>query len=213
MKLIQPDQLDLAVDAITRGDLVVMPTRRWYMICADARNTDACDRIYRGKGRRRSKPLAYVLADVGLADKLFTLSSYARLLAAAFWPGDLALILPWRDSIVGQQHASVGAPHALVTMDPGPMGELARRSPVPVAATTANLSEVPSPEAPGPAITTAEVRKFAESSGIDIAYCVEGGIAPLAQHLTIVDCTATPAQIVRSGVVHERAIRAAIAGG
>lgn len=36
MRLISPDDLDLAVQAVAAGELVVLPTRRWYMICASA---------------------------------------------------------------------------------------------------------------------------------------------------------------------------------
>ena len=139
------------------------------------------------------------------------MTSQAHQLASAFWPGDLAMILRWRDLGLGQQHEPVGVPNALVTMDPGPLGELARQSRVPIAATTANLSDIANTDTAGPAITTAEVQRFVAEAGIDAAYCVNGGISPLAHHLTVVDCTATEAKLVRSGVVYERAISPAVA--
>jgi L-threonylcarbamoyladenylate synthase len=212
MKLISPDDLHLAVRAVEAGELAVLPTRRWYMICANALDGRACESIFAGKGRSRSKSLAYVLPQISAADELFVMTSQAHQLASAFWPGDLAMILRWRDIARGQEHQPVGAPNALVTMDPGLLGELARQSRVPIAATTANPSNVASSDAAGPAITAAEVQRFVSESGVDAAYCVDGGISPLAQHLTIVDCTANEAKLVRSGVVHERAIRAAIGG-
>lgn len=210
MRLISPDDLDLAVRAVASGELVVLPTRRWYMICANARDQDACLRVFAGKGRPNSKPLAFVLPDTDVADDLFVMTPHARQLASAFWPGDLALTLRWRDSDTRQSHAPVGVSSALVTMDPGPLGELARRALVPIATTTANMSEITSTEAAGPAITTTEVQQFVAESGLDVAYCVDGGVCPLAHHLTIVDCTATEARIARSGVIHDRAVAAAI---
>jgi L-threonylcarbamoyladenylate synthase len=95
-------------------------------------------------------------------------------------------------------------------MDPGVLGELARRGSVPIAATTANISEITGATPAGPAITTAEVERFVADVDIEVAYCVEGGICPLANHLTIVDCTTAETRIVRSGVIHDRAVAAAI---
>jgi len=211
MRMISPDDLDLAVQAVAAGELVILPTRRWYMICADARNRGACERVFAGKGRSPSKALAYVLPHAVTADDLFDMTPDARQLAAAFWPGDLAMILRWRDERAGRLHEPVGVPNALVTMDPGVLGELALRSPVPIAATTANVSDPANTDSAGPAITTAEVEQFVSDAGIEVAYCIDGGVCPLAQHLTIVDCTAAEARLVRSGVVHARAVNAVIA--
>ncbi|MGC4828851.1 L-threonylcarbamoyladenylate synthase [Micromonospora arida] len=209
MKLIRPDELPIAIEALEAGELVVVPTRRWYMICANARDNDACARIYAGKGRPRSKSLAYILPSLVAADELFIMTPAAIQLATAFWPGDLAMFLRWRDSEHAQQHEAVGVPNALVTLDSGLLGQLARRSRVPIAATTANLSDPTNTS--GPAITAAEVEHFVAESEISVTYCIDGGISALANHLTIVDCTEPVAKIARSGVVHDRAVNAAIA--
>ncbi|GIJ30800.1 hypothetical protein Vqi01_59620 [Micromonospora qiuiae] len=209
MKLILPDELPLAIEALEAGELVVVPTRRWYMICANARDHDACESIYAGKSRPRSKSLAYILPSLVAADELFVMTPAAIQLASAFWPGDLAMILRWRNSEHAQQHQSVGVPNALVTLDSGTLGQLARKSRVPIAATTANRSDPTNTL--GPAITAAEVESFVSESQTSVAYCIDGGISPLANHLTIVDCTETQATITRPGVVHHRAINAAIA--
>lgn len=209
MRIISVDDLDCAVRAVEAGELVVLPTRRWYMICANARDRGACDRIFLGKGRARSKSLAYILTNHRAADELFIMTRHARQLASAFWPGDLAMILPWRD--INSGYETVGVPNALVTLDGGSLGQLALRSSVPIAASTVNISDPAQTAAMGPAITVAEVQDFVTETGIEIAYCVDGGICHLANHLTVVDCTATEAVLIRSGAVHERAIYAALA--
>jgi len=212
MKLIPIDDLDTAVAAVESGRLVILPTRRWYMICAPAGDREACDRVFAGKGRARSKSLALVVPDLAAADDLFIVNSPARRLAAAFWPGDLALVLSWRSVRSGHALESVGVPGALVTVDPGPLGMLAARSRVPIAATTASISGGNSIDTPGPAITPAEVERFVIETGTDVAYCVDGGICPLVHHLTVVDCTGDEPKVVRPGVVHERAIQMAVRG-
>lgn len=209
MKLITAGELDSAAEAVEAGELVIVPTRRWYMICANANDADACQRIFTGKKRPASKPLAFVVPTAGIAHELFALSPRAQTLIAAFWPGDLAIITPWRDPAVGQRHAAVGTPHALITNDPGILGELATKSQVPIATTTANISGDPQ-TGPGPAITVDEVGDFLEASRMKVALCVDGGVCPAANHLTIVDDTDKETPVIRTGLVHERAIAAAL---
>jgi L-threonylcarbamoyladenylate synthase len=211
VKLIEPDQLEQAAEALEGGELVVVPTRRWYMICGDARNPDACERIYTGKQRRPGKALAFVTPSYETTAALFVTNVHAKRLIEAFWPGDLALILPWRDPAVGQHHATVGTPNALVVQEAGVLGELARLARVPIAAASANISGEAGAPGPGPAITVDEVRTFVVDGSVDVALCINGGICPAAHHLTIVDCASDHADLVRPGVVHERAIAAALA--
>lgn len=103
----------------------------------------------------------------------------------------------------------MGTPAALVTQAPGTLGELSTKARVPIAATTVNVSGAID-EGPGPAITVGEVRQFLTESGIASATVIDGGICPTADHLTIVDCADDAPRIVRHGVVHERAIAAAL---
>jgi L-threonylcarbamoyladenylate synthase len=136
------------------------------------------------------------------------LTPHAAALASAFWPGHLALILPWSDLEHGRRHLAVGVPNALVTQAPGLLGDLAKKARVPIAATTVNISGTRAE--PGPAITPAEVASFVDQTDVAPAYLIDGGICPIANHLTIVDCTTDIAKIIRSGVVHDRAIGTAI---
>jgi L-threonylcarbamoyladenylate synthase len=213
LKLIRPADLALAIEAVESGKLVVLPTRRWYMVCANASDADACGRIFTGKRRPTAKSLLYVLPTREAAADLFELTTQAERLASAFWPGDLAMILPWRAAAMGEQHRAVGATNALVTLAPGVLGELATGSRVPIAATTVNISGGEGTIDRGPAITPMEVKQFVDATGVEVEYCVDGGICPLANHLTIVDCTSHSSQVIRSGVVHDRAIEVALHNG
>ncbi|MGW8355526.1 Sua5/YciO/YrdC/YwlC family protein [Streptomyces wedmorensis] len=53
--------------------------------------------ILDGKQRPKNKPLALVVPHQERARDLLQFTPDAERLAAAFWPGDLALLLPWRD--------------------------------------------------------------------------------------------------------------------
>lgn len=204
------DELARAVTTLETGDLVVVPTSRWYMICADATNSVACQRIFTAKRRPATKQLCLVVPSLAAASARFAMNTGAHRLATALWPGDLAMLLRWRDTSHGDDHAAVGSPAALVTQAPGTLGALSTRARVPIAATTVNVSGTMD-EGPVPAITVGEVRRFLTESGIGDATVIDGGICPTANHLTIVDCTEHRPRIVRHGVVHERAIAAALA--
>ncbi len=95
-------------------------------------------------------------------------------------------------------------------MAPGILGEFARRARIPIAATTANISGDADPGDRGPAITAQEVADFAVSVGLPISVTVDGGICPAANHMTIVDCFVPEARLVRTGLVHQRALNAAL---
>lgn len=207
MQIVKPNDLALAARAIEAGELVVVPTQRWYMLCGDASDPDACARIFTTKRRPPDKSLLFVAQSPEAARQHFHVSKEAELLAAAFWPGDLALLLPWRDPAEGERHQAVGAPEALVTVAPGILGELAQLTAVPIAATSANVSGT---EGTAPSITLEEVLNFVASTEADLPIVVDGGVCPIANHLTIVRCAAEETDIVREGIVHRRAVAAVL---
>lgn len=209
MRWIGQDQLPVAGAAIMSGGMVVMPTNRWYMICADAGNKYACQRIFDAKRRPADKPLALIVPSLDTCERLFELTTEARKLAAQFWPGDLAMLLRWREAKDAQRYSSVGSP-ALVTQDPGILGELASQVGDLVAATTVNISGEIGDGTPGPAISPSEVESFLNLTGIEVRVAIDGGICSEANHLTIVDCSLDRTRIVRPGLVHLRAVSAAV---
>jgi L-threonylcarbamoyladenylate synthase len=103
-------------------------------------------------------------------------------------------------------------PVALVSRPDGVLGELARQTSVPIAATSANISGVAGTEGVGPAISPEEVASFLEESGAKVDLVIEGGICPEFMPMTIVDCSNAQIlpRIVREGTTHSRAIAAAL---
>jgi L-threonylcarbamoyladenylate synthase len=176
------------------------------MVCGAAGDDITCQRIFTGKRRPTAKSLLYVTRDKHEAFNKFVITPDAERLITAFWPGDLALRLTWKDPAQGAPHSAVGNPTALVGHETGVLGELAQLTTVPLAATTANISGGPDAPGPGPAITVDEVIAFAQ----DIDVVIDGGICPLSLHLTIVDCTGPQAILSRSGVVSDRAVAAVL---
>lgn len=93
-------ELARAAETLRRGGLVAFPTETVYGLGADATNRDAVARIFAVKGRPTGHPLIVHLGRVDELDAWATVSTSARLLADAFWPGPLTMILPRSDRVV-----------------------------------------------------------------------------------------------------------------
>ncbi|MEU2227042.1 Sua5/YciO/YrdC/YwlC family protein [Streptomyces sp. NPDC018347] len=204
-----PDQLPDAARFLAAGQMVAVPTPRWYMLCARAADPAATSAVFRAKQRPAAKPLLLLLDSPATAGTLFNLSSDARLLTGGLWPGDLALRLPWKTGV--QPVAAVGSP-ALVGCPDGLLGQLVALAGEPLAAAVCSISTPAAGEKDHPSLTADQVVAFDRTTGAGIAAVVDNGICPHGRHMTIVDCPAGAAALLeREGTVHARAVEAALA--
>ena len=90
------DALARAAEAIRAGAIVAAPTETVYGLAADATDPAAVARIYAAKGRPSFNPLIVHVLDLAAAERLAVIDDAARVLADAFWPGPLTLVLPLR---------------------------------------------------------------------------------------------------------------------
>lgn len=207
--VLTPDQLPDAARLLAAGQMVAVPTPRWYMLCARAADPAATNAVFRAKQRPTAKPLLLLLDSPGTAEALFDLSDDARLLAGGLWPGELALRLPWK--LGAGTVAAVGSP-ALVGCPDGILGRLVALAGEPLAAAVCSISTPAASEKDHPALTTGQVAAFERATGAGIAAVVDDGICPHGRHMTIVDCPAdAAARLEREGTVHARAVEAALA--
>ena len=92
--MVERSVIDQAAAALTAGQLVAFPTETVYGLGADAENPAAVAAIYAAKGRPQDHPVIVHLAPgADLAHWAAEIPAEAHLLAAAFWPGPLTLIL------------------------------------------------------------------------------------------------------------------------
>ncbi|MFF8880718.1 L-threonylcarbamoyladenylate synthase [Streptomyces flaveolus] len=209
MDFLTPDQLPDAARLLVTGQVVAVPTPRWYMLCARAADPAATNAVFRAKQRPASKPLLLLLDSPATAEDLFDLSGDARLLADSLWPGELALRLPWKPGI--ETVAAVRSP-MLVGCPDGILGRLVALAGEPLAAAVCSISTPAAGEKDHPALTAAQVVAFELTTGAGIAAVIEGGICPQGRHMTIVDCpVGAAARLEREGTVHARAVEAALA--
>lgn len=135
--------LAAAEAAITAGGPIVLPTDTVYGIGADPGSAQAVERLFAAKKRPHDKPIPVLAADVHALNELCSdVPQGARVLAQAFWPGALTLVLRRNTEVelhLGDQDATI----ALRVPDHDVARTLLRRT-GPLAVTSANVSGKPS---------------------------------------------------------------------
>ena len=134
---------------IRAGELVAFPTETVYGLGADALRPEASAKIYEAKGRPSDNPLIVHIADFGqLAQIAGELPQQARILADAFWPGPLTMIV-WKNERVPLETTG-GLSTVAVRMPNHPVAlRLIEESGCLIAAPSANISGKPSPTEAG----------------------------------------------------------------
>jgi L-threonylcarbamoyladenylate synthase len=88
-----------AVEILTSGDPVALPSETVYGLAADALSPTACAKIFEAKDRPLSDPLIVHVPSPDWLDKLAHSTPTALALAEKFWPGPLTLVLLRRDIV------------------------------------------------------------------------------------------------------------------
>ncbi len=186
------------VGLLRRGELVAFPTETVYGLGADAGDDRAVAKVYEAKGRPSFNPLIAHVADTEAAAALAVFGEEARLLAAAFWPGPLTLVLPVRKGARLSPLVTAGLPTVAVRVPAHPLAHaLLTAFGGPVAAPSANPSGRVSP-------TTRE--HVLDGLGGRIAAVFEGGACPVGLESTIVDLSNGVVRLLRPGGVPAEAI-------
>ncbi len=189
--------IDEAVNTISRGGLVVLPTDTVYGIGADAFDAAAVAALLAAKGRGRQMPPPVLVPDTRTLDGLATdVPDDARKLVEAFWPGGFTIILHSQPSLqwdLGETHGTV----ALRMPDHEAALALLRRT-GPLAVSSANKSGQPA---------ALEVGDAQAQLGDAVACYLDGGPVPGGVASTIVDATGEHLRVVREGAVPLAALR------
>lgn len=174
------------------GGVVAFPTETVYGLGADAFNASAVARIFEAKGRPRHDPLiVHVLGIDDLPAVAAEVPALAPVLAAAFWPGPLTLIVPRSERLpdsvtAGLDTVAVRAPSHRVAR------ALLAASALPIAAPSANLF--------GRTSATSAEHVIADL-GDKIDVVLDSGPTPVGIESTVLDlCSDTP-EILRPGAV------------
>lgn len=184
-----PDIIARAVRVLHDGGVVAYPTDTLYGLAVDPRREDAIERLFALKGRDRGAAIPLIAADLEQAGAAGRLGPREMRLAAAFWPGPLAVVVP-AQSAVSRSALTDGTVAIRVPAHPVARA-LAAAFGFPVTATSANRSGLP---------PAASADRVAETLG-DVAILLDGGPSAGGSPSTIVRLTGDGPVLVRAGAV------------
>ena len=179
-----------AAQIIKDGGLVAIPTETVYGLGADGLSETAVAKIFAAKGRPQDNPLILHVADANEIEKFcHDIPDAAYVLADAFWPGPLTMVLPARATV--PKCTTAGLPTVAVRCpDNETTRQIIRLAGVPIAAPSANISGKPS-------TTTAQHVLHDHDGKIDAI--VDGGACRVGVESTIVDLTEERPRLLRPG--------------
>lgn len=186
------DTIARAAAVIRAGGLVAFPTETVYGLGANALDAEAVERIFLAKRRPANDPLITHIAGVRDMYRLAkTVPAYATLLAEAFWPGPLTMVMARGEAV--PDNVSSGLPTVAVRMPIHPVARaLIDAAGTPIAAPSANTFTRPS------ATTAAHVLEDLYGR-VDVV--IDGGPTPLGLESTVIDLTVNPPVVLRPGGV------------
>jgi tRNA threonylcarbamoyl adenosine modification protein (Sua5/YciO/YrdC/YwlC family) len=183
--------LHAAIEAISRGDLVVLPTDTVYGIAADAFKPWAVTALLNAKGRDRAMPPPVLVGSRTVLDGLVhQLPADARELVDAFWPGPLTIVVQQAPTLAWDLGDTYGTVAIRMPLHPVALEILAHTGPLAVSA----ASRVGA----GPALTAHEAR---EQLGYAVTTYLEAGPCLDPVPSTIVDCSGEVPSVLRAGAI------------
>ena len=100
------NSIRLLKQSLEDGNIIAVPTDTVYGLIADAYNEKAINKIFKTKLRPKKLPLIIFVSSIEEAKKIGHFSKYDELLAKAFWPGDLTLIVKRKSNKIFYGHKS-----------------------------------------------------------------------------------------------------------
>ena len=198
------DNIEWAAEIIRAGGLVAVPTETVYGLAGNGLDAAAVERIYEVKGRPAVKPLSLMVPGPEALDRYGAdVKPGVRILAEAFWPGPLTIVVKAAEGIppivlAGGDTVGLRCPDSEKTL------ALLRACGVPLAAPSANPSGAPSPK------TADEVLAYFDGA---IDAVIDGGPCSLGTESTIVSLAGPGLSVLRPGALPEKMIRRRLIDG
>jgi tRNA threonylcarbamoyl adenosine modification protein (Sua5/YciO/YrdC/YwlC family) len=183
--------LAAAVDAVRRGEVVVLPADASYGVGVDAFQPTAVDALARVKGRGRDLPVPVLVGSWRALDGLVLVTPRAaRELVEAFWPGPLTVVVEHAPSLAWDLGDARGRVAVRMPLHPVALELLAETGPL--AVSSANRAGLP------PATDAEQAR---EQLGLEVAVYLDGGPCAEPMPSTIVEVTGGLPRVLRLGAI------------
>ena len=187
-----------AADILRDKRLVAFPTETVYGLGGDACDDHAVASIFATKGRPSFNPLISHVATIEAAFMLGRKTACAEILASAFWPGAMTLILDRSDTCNVSLLTTAGLSKIAVRVPSHPAAhQLLTAFDGPLAAPSANPSGRISPSMAGHVM---------DGLGGHIDLVLDGGACHSGLESTIIDCSSDIPVILRPGGITREVI-------
>jgi len=197
-----PGALDFALERLSAGLLVGIPTETVYGVCA-LPNQESVAKLIAAKQRSNEKGIQLLVDSLEQVRSVAVVTAAAEQLAERFWPGGMTIVLERRRDVdmtplLGGGRSTLG----LRLPDHDVPRNLARRL-GPIAASSANVSGQPD-------ATTASLVE--QALGDELELILDDGPVRGGTPSTVVDCSdeSVPPRVLREGAISAEDIAAAL---
>ena len=180
-----PEGIARAAQLLRDGSVVAFPTDTVYGVGVAASRPDLLPALFELKRRPPEKQIPMLVSDLDqVAGRGWVVDERATALAERFWPGPLTLVLPAREAGGATQAFRVPAHDVTLGLI---------RAAGPLLATSANISGEPD------TLDAEDVLIAFATQQDGLTAVVDGGRVPGGAPSTVLDLTAQPARILRTG--------------
>ncbi|HOV06847.1 MAG TPA: L-threonylcarbamoyladenylate synthase [Anaerolineaceae bacterium] len=195
-----PASIQTALELLQEGEIIAFPTDTVYGLGTNAFYSPGIIKLFEAKGRDANKAIAVLIGDIDQVPLLSdTMTRNATILAKAFWPGGLTIVVPKRSDL--PELLSAGSSIGVRVPNHPVALELLRKF-GPIATTSANLSGKNNPH---------DAQDVYQQLNKRVPLILDGGRCPGGVPSTVVDCSTDEVRILRNGAISQEAIERALA--
>jgi len=193
LTLLGLDPIKIMFPILKNSGVIIYPTETVYGLGGKATSNQVIERIYRIKGRDKSKPLIILVRDFVMARGLAKIEPFEGLLKG-YWPGALTGIFVAKNNLPSGIVSGEGKIAVRISSHPF-VKSLFKMINFPLISTSANRSGEPN------CLTIEAAKKSLGEKFSLVDYSVDFGELPDVPPSTLVDFTVHPAKILRQGSV------------
>ncbi len=173
------NSITTAADILKNGGVVGVPTETVYGLAASAYDNNAIKKVFEAKGRPQDNPLIVHISDMEmLSDVAEDIPEIVYTLAENFWPGPLTMVLHRTKNVA--ESVSAGLLTVAVRMPSNQIAlDVIKKSGLPLAAPSANVSGRPSPTTAAHVVGDLDGKIDAVIMGDDCDFGVESTVITL----------------------------------
>ncbi len=204
-----PDEVRAAtprvVTHLQEGGLIAYPTETVYGLGSRA-GAPEVEALARLKGRPVGKPFLLLVARESMAEDYgLTFTPAARVMAAAFWPGPLTLVLSGGEGLLPDALRGPEGGIAVRWTSLPSVQQLIAALGAPITSTSANRPGHPTAPGAGALLET-----FGAAVEAGILMVLDGGVLGNVPPSTLVDCTQPVPRLVREGAIPRSELHAKV---